>query len=222
MKNKKIILFQGDSITDACRERERNVYLGSGYPNFIAGILECKYPYEYEYINRGVSGNRITDMYARINKDAIKLSPDYLSILIGINDVWHEVDVQDGVDNEKFEKVYDLMLSEIKEKLPNTKLILMEPFVVKGIATNYNDEVWKYFDVETKKRAKVVRKMAKKYNATFIPLQDLFDSVSFEKENDSTYVRDGVHPTAAGSYLIAKRWIETFEKLEKLKNNIKM
>ena len=105
MKNKKIILFQGDSITDACRERERNVYLGSGYPNFIAGILECKYPYEYEYINRGVSGNRITDMYARINKDAIKLSPDYLSILIGINDVWHEVDVQDGVDNEKFEKV---------------------------------------------------------------------------------------------------------------------
>lgn len=212
MKNKQVILFQGDSITDACRDMARDVYLGSGYPNFIAGIMGCKYPGKYQFINRGVSGNKITDMYARINKDGIKIAPDYLSILIGINDVWHEVDGGDGVENEKFEKIYDIMLSEIKEKLPNTKIILLEPFVVKGIATSYDEKIWKYFEEETAKRSNVVRKMAEKYKTVFIPLQDLFDKANEGKKEDSIYVRDGVHPTAEGSCLIAKRWIEYFEK----------
>lgn len=206
------ILFQGDSITDAFRHREMDAYLGSGYPNFVAGILENEIPGKYEFINRGVSGNRIIDMYVRIRKDVIDLKPDYLSILIGINDVWHEIECGNGIESEKFEKIYDLMLEEITKKLPNTKLILMEPFVVKGSATCPNDEVFKYFKTETDKRRKIVKKMSEKYDALFIPLQDVFDCLEKENKNIENYVRDGVHPTAAGSLLIANRWIDMFRK----------
>lgn len=206
------ILFQGDSITDAFRHRELDSYLGSGYPNFITGILGNEYPDKFEFINRGVSGNRVVDMYVRIRKDIIDLEPDYLSILIGINDVWHELECGDGIESEKFEKVYDLMLEEITKKLPNTKLILMEPFIVKGSATNSTDEVFRYFKIETNKRRGIIKKMSKKYNALFVPLQDIFDCLEKENKNIENYVRDGIHPTAAGSLLIANRWIDMFKK----------
>jgi len=106
------ILFQGDSIT-----------AGQIYVNMVSGRLGADYPGEHEFINRGISGNRVVDIYARIKKDIINLKPDFMSILIGVNDVWHEVDyMNDGVDADKYGMVYELLIQEVKAALPISKL----------------------------------------------------------------------------------------------------
>ena len=99
----KKILFMGDSITDAMRDREADDYLGAGYASMVAGELGYKEPYAYQFVNRGISGNRIIDLHARIRCDMINLQPDYISILIGVNDVWHEYTRKNGVAADKFE-----------------------------------------------------------------------------------------------------------------------
>ena len=90
----KTILFQGDSITDVGRSRENDADRGHGYATLTAARLMLDHPGEFSIINRGISGNRIVDLYSRIKIDFINLKPDYLSILIGVNDVWHEVSRQ--------------------------------------------------------------------------------------------------------------------------------
>ena len=93
----KVILFQGDSITDCGRSREADHAMGNGYATFVGGALAAKEPYAYQFYNRGISGNRVVDLYARMKIDMINLKPDYMSLLIGVNDVWHEYEVQNGI-----------------------------------------------------------------------------------------------------------------------------
>ena len=126
----KVILFQGDSITDAGRSRDNDLLTGTGYVRLTEAELGCTYPLLYTCYNRGISGNRIVDVYARIKADIINLAPDYMSILIGINDVWHEYTRQNGVSAEKFERIYDMLIHEIKEALPDIKIMILEPFVL--------------------------------------------------------------------------------------------
>ena len=106
----KKILFQGDSITDAGRSRDDDNYMGVGYPTLVAGTLGADRPAEFEYINRGISGNRVVDLYARIKADIINLQPDYMSILIGINDDWHELEYKNGVSTQKYETIYNMLI----------------------------------------------------------------------------------------------------------------
>ena len=103
------ILFQGDSITDAGRSRENDVEIGVGYPLLVKASLGFESHGKYEFFNRGISGNRIVDVYARIKSDIINIKPDVMSLLIGVNDVWHEFAVENGVDAEKFYKIYDML-----------------------------------------------------------------------------------------------------------------
>ena len=210
----KLILFQGDSVTDARRSREDDHFSGSGYPTLIQAELGFSEPGRYEFVNRGVGGNRIVDLYARIKVDLINLKPDILSILIGINDVWHEVSFNNGVSASKFEKVYDLMLSEIKEALPDVRIFILEPFVLPGTATENTEECpdrWGYFCRETPLRAEASKRIAKKYDATYIPLQHPFDEACRLAE-PSYWLFDGVHPTAMGHELIAREWIKAFHQ----------
>ena len=116
----KTILFQGDSITDAGRARDNDSNVGVGYPVLVKGTIGFEHPGEYTFFNRGISGNRVVDVYARIKSDIINLKPDVMSILIGVNDVWHEVSKENGVDAEKYFKIYSMMIEEIKEALPGT------------------------------------------------------------------------------------------------------
>ena len=191
-------VFQGDSITDAGRDRDNIASFGVGYPNLVASELMCKYPGEYEFINEGVSGDRIVDLYARIKQDLINHKPDYLSILIGVNDVWHELNEQNGVAAPKFEKVYSMLIEEIKEALPDIKIFILEPFVLKGCGTErYFDE----FLADVKLHAQAAKNVADKFGLTFIPLQDKFDEAS-KLMPDTYWLADGVHPTAAGHGLI--------------------
>ncbi|MBR5308223.1 MAG: SGNH/GDSL hydrolase family protein [Clostridia bacterium] len=203
------ILFQGDSITDCGRSRENDSYLGHGYPRFVQGKLMVAEPGQNTYVNTGISGNRIVDVYARIKADIINLKPDVMSILIGINDVWHEVSRQNGVDAPKFEKIYCMLIEEVLEALPDIKIMILEPFVLKGCATI---ESWDFFASETKLRAEAARRVAEKYNLTFIPLQEMFDSMP-DCVRPDYWAGDGVHPTAAGHELISNEWIKAYKAL---------
>ena len=152
------ILFYGDSITDAGRARDvgPNKALGSGYVAYVANQLYERSLSDYDIINMGISGNRIVDLYARIKMDVWNLEPDVLSIHIGINDIWHEISRRNGVEIDRFENIYRILLSETVERLPNTKIIICEPFVLPGTATEAEYERF----LEVKKYAAVAKKLA--------------------------------------------------------------
>ena len=206
----KKILFQGDSITDANRDRNMDFYnLGHGYAAMVASQLGYENPEQYEFLNRGINGNKITDLYARIKRDIINLKPDVITILIGVNDVWSEICSGSGTDTEQFMKIYCMLIEEIKEKLPDVIIIIMEPFLVKGSETQKH---WQEFRCGVKEKAKVAKQVAQKYELDFIELMDKFDeAVKVGKE--SYFVFDGVHPMPAGHWIIKNELINHFHKL---------
>lgn len=204
------ILFYGDSITDMGRNRDllgQAFGYGVGYVNSVASTLKFENPQKYEIINRGISGNRIVDLYARIKVDVWNHEPDVISVLIGVNDVWHEIYGNNGVEIDRFEKVYRMLIEDTKEKLPKVKFILLEPFVLKGSAT---EEKYDEF-CDVKKYAKVVEKLAKEYGCFFVALQERFDEEA-KKYGAEHYLYDGVHPDVAGGKLIAEEWLKVFRK----------
>ena len=207
------ILFLGDSITDMGRSREFNQSndiwsYGNGYPIFVASELYRDDPKKYEVLNRGISGDRIVDLYARIKADVWNLNPDVLSILIGVNDVWHEIEAKNGVELPRFEKTYRNLIEETQKVLPNTKIILCEPFVLNGSATeNTQDTPDKYQRFcAVYEYAEVVKKLAKEYDLYFLPLQEKFNEKA-EGYGVAPFLYDGVHPMIAGATLIADEWI---------------
>lgn len=205
-KEHSVILFQGDSITDCDRDRNQFKNLGTGYPYFLSSLMKYKHPDKaYTYLNRGISGNRIVDLYARMKEDIINLHPDVLSILIGVNDIWHEFSCKQGVDSEKFEKIYIMLLSEIKEALPELQIVLMEPFVLRAGERSENWNKWK---TEMAVRQSIVHRISKEFETVYVPLQDKFNQSS-EVLNPSHWAADGVHPTDAGHMLIASQWGKT-------------
>lgn len=210
------ILFQGDSITDCGRARNDFYNLGYGYPYLVKAELGTNCPGEYEFINRGVSGDRIVDVYARIKIDFINLMPDYASIYIGVNDAWHEIARQNGVDTAKFEKIYSMLIDEIQAACPDTKLMIISPYVLEGPATCNNEENphrLECFRKEVSEKAAVAKKLAEKYNLPLIELQGAFDEAC--KNAEPTYwAYDGVHPTVNGHELIKRLWLETFENMK--------
>lgn len=200
------ILFQGDSITDTGRNREiaeanRGAALGSGYANLIASYLLQAHPNaNLRFFNRGISGNRVTDLYARWKVDGINLQPDLISILIGVNDTWHEFMYGNGVEVARYATIYRMLLDYTKQRLPDVQLVLCEPFVLKcGVVTD--DWI-----AEMDERRQVVRQLAADYGAIFVPFQSMFDEALAQAE-PAYWAADGVHPTPAGHRLMADRWL---------------
>jgi len=206
----KTILFQGDSITDAGRSREDDSCFGWGYPLRVKEELEFEYPNTYAMYNRGISGNRVVDLYARLKSDILNLKPDYMSILIGVNDVWHEFEAQNGVDVEKYFKVYSMLIEEIKEALPEIKIMILEPFTLKGTG---NEQYFEEFRDEVAKRAKKAKEIAEKYDLSFVPLQEKFDEAAKLAPNNY-WLADGVHPTTVGHELIKREWMKAFQGMK--------
>ena len=201
------ILFQGDSITDASRERANDAHLGVGYPNLIAAKLGFDEPGRYEFYNRGISGNRSIDVLARIKCDLINLKPDVLSILMGINDVWHELAAENGVSTEDYETYYDMFISRVKTELPDTRILMLEPFVLKASATK---EKWNEFRNGAEEKAAAALRVAKRHGVQFVPLMAKFDEAAKLAEPEY-WLKDGVHPTPMGHELIAREWLEAFK-----------
>ncbi|MBQ9117973.1 MAG: SGNH/GDSL hydrolase family protein [Clostridia bacterium] len=209
------IVFFGDSITDANHIRDKecglHVAYGGGYVNHVAAILTDESPRDYEIVNRGVSANRTTELLVRINEDVWKEKPDVLSVLIGVNDVLFEIMRQDGVDIDWFETNYRLIIEGTRKRLPDAKIMLCEPFILKGFATVERWDEW----LEVKTYAKVVERLAKEYGLTFVPLQKTLDEASKRYGGDEYCSADGVHPTVAAAKRIAEHWVKIFK--EKIK-----
>jgi len=204
------ILFQGDSITDAGRSRTDDNNLGVGYPRLVKSSLGFDNPGKYEFVNRGISGDRIVDVYARIKADIINLKPDVMSILIGVNDVWHELgENPNGVDADKFFRIYSMLIEEVKAALPDIKIMIFEPFVLNAYKT---EPIYEQFRPEVEKRAEMAKKIAEKFGLPFIPLQADFDEMS-KGVGTSYWLEDGVHPTAMGHEYIKRQWLDAFKKL---------
>ena len=204
------ILFQGDSITDSGRARNKDSDLGTGYPMLIKASLGMDHPQKYEFFNRGVGGDRIPDLYARMKADILHLKPDVLSILIGVNDVWHELaPIPNGVDANKFFMIYSLLIEEIKMVLPQIKIMILEPFALPGSGTN---EQWEYFIEEIQKRAAMSKKVAETYGLMYVELQAGLNALT-EKAPASEWLADGVHPTPMGHEYIKRQWCRAFEML---------
>ena len=212
------IVFFGDSITDMGRRREYDglsdsaFSFGVGYPAFVAGEL-MQTPKRYEVVNRGIANDESVNLYARLKRDVWNLCPDVLSILIGVNDVWHQIDParKSGVEISRYVKTYRNIIEETKERFPNIKLILCEPFVLYGVGTKAYFEEFQ----AVKEYAKEVKKLASEYGAEFLPLQRTLEEAT-EREGEGSFLYDGIHPTIAGAKLIATEWLKLFkEKIEK-------
>ncbi len=211
----KRILFQGDSITDAGRRYKDFYSLGGGYPKLVGASLGLDRHGEYECLNRGISGNRVVDLYARIKSDFINLAPDYLSIYIGVNDTWHEVGGQNGVATPKFEKIYSMIIEEIQEACPRTKIMLLAPFVLRGSATDNTEshpDRWERFSTDVAEKAAATKRVGETFGFSVIDLQKAFDEAC-QKECAEYWTVDGVHPTHCGHEIIKRLWLETFEAI---------
>lgn len=209
---KKRILFIGDSITDAGRDRAEATDLGKGYPLLIAGKLIAQYPtMEFECMNRGIGGDKIADLQVRWQEDCLALQPDYVSILIGINDTWHNTSDQAIFGTEKsaqqFESVYRKLLNEL-QTAEICNIILMEPFVLPITDDRHG---WRK-DLDPK--IQIVRKLAKEYGALLVPLDGIFNALGIAY-GFSKYTReDGVHPTIGGHEIIAQSWIDAIAAVD--------
>lgn len=208
----KTFLFQGDSITDGGRsfDKDWNHVYGQGYAYLITARINFDYPgRDYQFFNRGISGNTINDLAARWQKDTLDIKLDVLTILIGINDVHRVIMQGDKSTADDFSTAYDRLLTQTITALPNVKLILLEPFILPVGMVNKNPELW---TSEVQKRQAVVKALASKFNAIFVPLQEVFNKAT-QKAKADHWIWDGIHPMPAGHELIAREWLKAVKKL---------
>ena len=203
------ILFQGDSITDAGRDKRNFHDMGNGYPKYAAKLIREAHPeMDIEFINLGISGNRTDQLFDRMSKDIIDLKPDIVSILIGINDIWHRyggdrIMTTDG----QIETNYRAILERIRKET-DAKIIMMVPYIL---------------DCEDKERVRadlpalqtIVRKLAAEYADVLIPLDEQFDEAMKTQPEPHYYSGDAVHPNQNGAAFIGARYAEAIEPLLK-------
>jgi len=204
-----VILFQGDSITDWGRDKNNNNpndfdALGHGYPLLAASRLVKDHPNKnLQVYNRGISGNKVFQLADRWDADCINLKPNVLSILVGVNDYWHTLTNGYTGTIETYRSDYTKLLDRTKQALPDVKLIIGEPFAVKGVRA-VDDKWYPAFDGFRQ----AAKEMADQYDAIFIPYQSIYDK-AIESAPGSYWTSDGVHPSLAGAELMAHAWLET-------------
>lgn len=213
------ILFQGDSITDGARykskasEWDKNHQIGHSYVYIITGLLGMQYPERhFTFVNRGISGNAASDLLRRWQTDALDIEPDVLCVLVGVNDCIREsAKTAPDLSASAYEENYRKILAMSREKNPNVKLILLEPFA--HIETQQNTG-----STETIRRAvlhseqKIVRRLADEFGAVFVPLQKVFDEAMKVRE-PAYWIWDGTHPTEAGHALIAREFFKAAQTI---------
>lgn len=202
-----VILFQGDSITDAGRNKKSpvaNEGLGRGYPNFVAKSLHQDHPeLDLQIHNRGISGNKVPDLERRWQADCIDLQPKILSILIGVNDIWHMLSGKYDGTSEVYRDGFAALLDRTQKALPSTTIVVCEPFVLISGTVKQNQDKWfPEFDV----RRTYAKEVATGAGATWVPFQTMFDNAVAEGTEPGKLAGDGVHPTQQGHQLMAKTW----------------
>lgn len=209
--NGTIFLFQGDSITDGNRSRNNdwNHVMGHGYQYIVASKLWYEFPAKgFQFFNRGISGNKVTDLAARWQKEALDLKPQILSILIGINDASTYISGNENFSVEKYETAYRSLLQQTKAALPKVQLVLCEPFI---LAVGKVKDNWDDYLTDIKKRQEVVRRLSLEYDAIFVPFQQTFDN-ALARAPAGYWIWDGIHPMPAGHELMAREWTKQVSK----------
>lgn len=207
------IVFQGDSITDAGRNRNEQHPnngggLGMGYAYQIVAQLLGENPGKnLRCHNRGISGDKVFQLADRWEEDCLKLKPDVLSILVGVNDFWHTLDLGYKGTAAIYEADYRKLLDRTKKALPGVKLILAEPYAIQGGST-INDRWHPTFNGYRE----AAKKIAADYGVAFVPLQSVFDE-AVKAAPASYWSPEGVHPSIAGAFLIKEAWLKTFRSL---------
>jgi lysophospholipase L1-like esterase len=209
------LLFQGDSITDmkwGRNQRDRNHYLGHSYVYLIAARLGVDMPEaQLDVYNRGMSGHKVRDLKARWQKDAIDMKPDWLSILIGINDVGRTVTTDKGL--EEWEADYRFILDASRKANADLKIVLLDPFVLAsgGLA---DPSAFKAKRGIVDKLCEIVPRLAKHYGAIHVKTQEVFDEAAGEVSPEQ-WIWDGVHPLPQGHELIARNWLQAVSEKTK-------
>jgi len=199
------IVFIGDSITD-CGRRDVAAPLGNGYVKFIADLIAIRYPaMKVTIVNKGISGNTVADLRERWHDDVLVLKPDWVSILIGINDVHRTLrNEPTAVSPDRYERLYRECLSLTKERT-TARLVLMEPFY---ISTDTETDSWRMKVLRALDDYRtVVRKLANEFGAIFVPLHDLFQEQLRYRPADM-FCPEPVHPNSVGHLLIAYAWLK--------------
>ncbi len=204
-------LFQGDSITDGNRTRNNdwNHVMGHGYQYIIASKLWYDFPKKgFHFFNRGISGNKVTDLAARWQKDTLDLKPDVLSILIGINDTSAFIYGNKDFTAEQYENGYRELLQQTKQQLPTVQFVLCEPFI---LPVGKVKDKWEDYSSEVKKRQEIVRQLSAEHNTVFVAFQNAFNK-ALTKAPAEYWIWDGIHPMPAGHELMAREWMHQVSK----------
>jgi lysophospholipase L1-like esterase len=206
------ILFQGDSITDAGRDRSRAVpneagAMGNGYAYLATSRLLADHPdLGLQVWNRGISGNRVPDLLQRWDADCVQLRPSVLSIMIGINDLWHKMEGRYAGTVQQYETGLRELLQQTRSALPRTRILIGEPFVLRCGAV---DQGW---FPEFEQRRAVAAQLAREFETDFVPCQGVFDQALALGTPAEYWAPDGVHPTPQGHQLLADAWVRVLRQ----------
>jgi len=210
-------LFQGDSITDGNRTRNNdwNHIMGHGYVYLVSSRLWYELPEKkFHFINRGVSGNSVTDLSNRWQQDTLDIKPDLLSILIGINDAVSFIDGNTYNSADNFKARYHALLQQTKDAMPQVQLVMIDPFI---LPVGKVKDKWDIYSEELLNRQAIVKELAATFNAIHIPMQDHFNN-ALQRATADYWIWDGIHPMPAGHELMARTWLkEVGKKLKFIK-----
>lgn len=194
------LVFIGDSITDAGRRQEAAPF-GNGYVSLARAFLIARYPeLGLDIINQGIGGNTVRDLDRRWEEDVVHVQPDWLSVKIGINDVWRQVAGRhsEAVLLPEYTETYERLLQRAREAT-TARLILMEPYIIE---TDRSDPFRALID----QYIPVVHRLAERYDAILIPTQSAFDE-ALQAQPSGYWAADRVHPNAPGHAVIARAFL---------------
>jgi lysophospholipase L1-like esterase len=193
------IVFFGDSITQAGVQP-------NGYITKIGEALQAKgVASQYILTGAGIGGNKVYDLYLRMDDDVLAKNPDVVVIWVGVNDVWHKVSFGTGTDADKFEKFYVAIINKLQAK--KIRVVICTPATI-GEKSDFTNQQ----DGDLNKYAQIIRDIAKNYHCGLLDLRDIFHSYEL-KNNPSNKDRgiltlDGVHLNDQGNQLVADRMLE--------------
>ena len=209
LRKGEVVLFQGASITDARRNRKTEMEanspsgLGDGYPMLIGGQLLLAHPkLGLKVYNRGISGHKVPDLQKRWQKDCLDIKPALLSILVGVNDIWHKMNGRYDGTVATYRTGFAALVGQTQKALPKTTIVICEPFALRCGAVK--DTWYPEFD----QRRAVAREVAQTAGTLWVPFQSMFDEAIAAGTKPEYWARDGVHPTLAGHSLMAQTWRE--------------
>lgn len=204
------ILFQGDSVTDAGRDRSDPHDMGNGYPRYASAMIQDSFPdTEFEFIDLGISGNRTEHLVERMEADFIEIQPDIVSILIGVNDVWHHYAFEYvETTDEQFESNYRTLLDAIKSRT-TARILMIQPFLLETV-----DPAKQELCEELARKQAIVKRLADEYADAYLPLDEVLHSMT--EEEPAYYAADGVHPTPDGACCIGEAYLGAIAPLIEL------